>query len=199
MSTSFDLADVELTEANAPEVTEAERKLLTWMLFGAVTARLHAQHRGELRHRHYSHQEFVLQYGRLFTPAELPDDLPLAESGRCFDNAHQQADARANELVYVEGFATSASIGWMGIEHAWCTRWPGDADALDLTWRPIGGAYVGVPFTHMGRWRNNHRRYPHMLSSSHPFGRSVLREGDPDVALPDVGRPLPAAARLPEL
>lgn len=199
MSTSFDLSDVELTEANAPEVTAAERTLLTWMLFAAVTARMHAQHRGEDRHRHYSYQEFVLEYGRLFTPAELPDDLAVAESGRCFANAHRQADTRGKELVFVEGFATSESVGWMGIEHAWCARWPAGTDALDLTWRPIGGAYVGVPFTHMGRWHNNHRRHPHMLSSGNPFGRSVLREGAPDVVLPDVGRPLPAAARLPEL
>lgn len=199
VSASLDLGELALTEANAPELSAGERTLLTWLLFGAVTARLHARGRG-VKHTHYSVAELVLEHGRLFTPTPLPRDLTADESGRCWESAHTHADRLGRELVYVEGFATTESVGWMGIEHAWCTRFPGGIGALDTTWSPIGEAYVGVPFCHLQRWRSYHRNHPQMLTSSHQHGRRLLREGVPSGAvLSDLGRPLPAAARMPDL
>lgn len=195
---SIDLAELEVTEEAAPELTEGERNLLTYLRFGAITARQHAMNSGAGPRAFYSFHELLLRHGRVFTPAPLPKDLA---TGLRWEDVHDQADERFSELVYVEGFSTSARMGWMAIEHCWCARLPGGVAALDTVWNPVGGAYVGVPLTHRIRWQERRSHCARqVLSTFHHFGRHVLRWGlPPDAVVPGVGRPIPAAATMPEL
>jgi hypothetical protein len=61
----------------------------------------------------------VLEYGRLYVPAVMPDDLTPGKRGSCFANAFRLARDRAG-LRYVEGYATvRESPSWL-YRHAWC-------------------------------------------------------------------------------
>lgn len=73
--------------------------------------------------------------------------------GHCFQNAFELASAQPDELLYVEGFATTGR--WVHY-HAWCIDQEGSV--VDPTWRwshgndchrdhPKFGAYLGLIFS----------------------------------------------------
>lgn len=98
---------------------------------------------------------YAFTYGRAWTPAALPSDIPPGETGRSFDNA-LALTTRRPELRYVEGYALREALtreqweadDYSGTEfvcHAWCV----DAEdrVVDPTWvDQVGAAYYGVAF-----------------------------------------------------
>lgn len=187
-----------LTADNAPELTDAERMMLSWLRSNAWNARRNAVRLGHsdvVRRRFVTFNELLLAHGRLFRPAAFPAELDTGEPGTCWISSWANADTHG--LVYVEGMAATAERMWVEHEHGWCAR-PGGRDALDPTWRPPGLAYLGVPLT--AEFRGHavaQRRGPRLFYSGHGLGRALLDEGFPqDAIAPDAGRPLPEIARM---
>ncbi len=87
-------------------------------------------------------QQFVLDYGWWYEPAELPRDVPLGTPQECHKNAIDWA-MDDDSLVYCEGLALSKGSS-LPILHAWVTD--GHGRAIDNTWPQPGVAYAGVPF-----------------------------------------------------
>lgn len=98
--------------------------------------------------KHLCMEDLVLAEGRDYTPAPLPDGIPLGTIKECFTNATELANTHP-DLTYVEGYATSAVVG-IAVHHAWCATPEGVV--VDNTWRDyetgvpkVGVAYVGIP------------------------------------------------------
>ena len=87
-------------------------------------------------------QQFVLDYGWWYEPAELPDGIRDGDDQECYKNAVDLA-IDGTSLIYCEGFATFRENS-MPVLHAWVTD--GHGRAIDNTWSPPGVAYAGVPF-----------------------------------------------------
>ena len=87
-------------------------------------------------------QQFVLDYGWWYEPAELPNHVPLGTPQQCHKNAIDLALAD-DSLVYCEGYALLKGSS-LPIIHAWVTD--GHGKAIDNTWPQPGVAYAGVPF-----------------------------------------------------
>ena len=80
--------------------------------------------------------QFVLEYGREYSPSPLPKGYRLMTPQRCFDNAFLLAKKKG--LTYVEGYA---EVEGVPILHGWCL----DGDrVIDVTASGITG-YYGVP------------------------------------------------------
>ncbi len=187
-----------LTADNAPELTDAERTMLTWLRLNAWNARRNAVRLGHgdvLRRRFVTFNQLLLTHGRLFRPVEFPAEFDGGEPGTCWTSSWANADAHG--LVYVEGMAATAERVWVEHEHGWCAR-PGEQAALDPTWNPPGLAYLGVPLTpEFRRHAAGQRCAPRLFFSGHSLGRSLLAEGLPDHAVATgTGQPLPEIARL---
>jgi hypothetical protein len=88
-------------------------------------------------------QEFVLEYGWWYEPAELPMKSATGTPRECHKNAADLALAD-DSLIYCEGYALFKS-GSLPTLHAWVTD--GHGNAIDNTWPHPGVAYAGVPFT----------------------------------------------------
>ena len=85
-------------------------------------------------------EDFVLQEGREFTPAPLPDDIPRGVIKECYKNSFDILFEKP-DLTYCEGYAHGAVIPVM---HAWLAT--SDGKVVDATWPEIGSAYWGIPF-----------------------------------------------------
>jgi hypothetical protein len=141
---------------------------------------------------HAGMSSLLLAYGRLFTPAPLPDSIPPGEPGRCYVEAVSWAWASEGELVYVEGLAWDLVYP---VEHAWCAT--ADGTARDLTWPRPGLAYLGIPVHAEAAARIMGERRGPLLYAVEGLGSELAvewaREGIPAELLADVGRPIPAA------
>jgi hypothetical protein len=85
--------------------------------------------------------DFVLRHGRSYAPAP-PRYRERGADKCCFGNAIMLA-VKYPRLRYVEGFAVVPRIG-IPVLHAWNVD---DAGRMvDITWRPVGAAYIGVEF-----------------------------------------------------
>lgn len=88
-------------------------------------------------------QEFVLEYGWWYEPAEPDVKVATGTPQECHKNATDLALAD-DSLIYCEGYALFKS-GSLPTLHAWVTD--GQGRAIDNTWPRPGVAYAGVPFT----------------------------------------------------
>lgn len=121
-------------------------------------------------------RELVLEKGRRFIPATLPDDIKRWPPAKCFDASAIQALHSKGKYGYVEGVALDPERHDQWIVHGWMTD---GVYAYDPTWLAIDNAgkhfplptmYVGIPMdveavgrfmmatTYQGvmnnRWRN---------------------------------------------
>jgi hypothetical protein len=85
--------------------------------------------------------DFVLQHGQPYVPAPHPYRERGAEKC-CYGNAIMLA-VKYPALRYVEGYAL-LSLAPMPVQHAWNVT--PDGGLVDITWRPVGAAYLGVEF-----------------------------------------------------
>ena len=93
-------------------------------------------------------EDFVLRFGRAFTPQRLPDKYPLGTPKNCYSDATALVAASKGELIYCEGYA----CGVIPVMHAWAVDREGRV--VDPTWAACehntgklpGSAYFGVPF-----------------------------------------------------
>lgn len=76
-------------------------------------------------------ENYIRTYGKLYTPAEMPEDIELGVTGDCFDHCAKVATGR--KYRYVEGLAMDPTLknGWM--LHSWLTDESGKL-AYDPTW-----------------------------------------------------------------
>lgn len=93
--------------------------------------------------KYYGAEDFLLQHGTFFTPANLPLTIRPMPIQQCFTNALRVA-SRTQAYHYVEGFAT----GVIPVHHAWLID--KDGNVADPTWASLrsglGCAYIGVEF-----------------------------------------------------
>ena len=87
-------------------------------------------------------QEFVLEYGWWYEPAEPDVTIPKGTPQQCHTNA-TNLTLDDDSLIYCEGYALFES-GSQPTIHAWVTD--GRGRAIDNTWPKPGVAYAGVPF-----------------------------------------------------
>ena len=87
-------------------------------------------------------QQFVLDYGWWYEPAEISKQMTLGSPNQCHKNAVDLMLADES-LIYCEGYALFQS-GTIPTIHAWVTD--GQGRAIDNTWPQPGVAYAGVPF-----------------------------------------------------
>jgi hypothetical protein len=87
-------------------------------------------------------QQFVLDYGWWYEPAEFATKMATGTPNQCHTNAVALMHAD-HSLFYCEGYALFQS-GTDPTIHAWATD--GQGRAIDNTWPQPGVAYAGVPF-----------------------------------------------------
>ena len=92
-------------------------------------------------------EDFVLQNGREFIPAELPSGYELGEKKECFTNAIHLAVQK--DLVYVEGYCFQI----IPFHHAWCVDRDGTLIEPTLE-KPLDYEYFGVGFN--SAWAMGH-------------------------------------------
>ncbi|GLY42970.1 hypothetical protein Amsp01_089930 [Amycolatopsis sp. NBRC 101858] len=134
-------------------------------------------------------EALLLEQGRWFTPADLPDGAERGPERRCYANASLHSEVHG--LIYVEGFALAASR--LHTAHAWCTRPDGTVE--DPTWGGDGLAYLGIPFTptYLLEHEADAGAYA-VLFDQHRTGWQLLTRGLPEHALAPVGLPLRLAS-----
>ena len=104
-----------------------------------MVARMHktSPNRNDLKYS--SVEDFVLQHGREWISAPLPEDIERQPLKQCFRNAIMLAVER--NYRYVEGYA----FFHIPIYHAWCLD--ENDKVVDPTWdNPETHAYFGVAF-----------------------------------------------------
>lgn len=92
---------------------------------------------------------FTLEHGREWESQELPFGYPAGVPRGCFGNSQKilfSKAAKHEDLVYVEGYACSGSLGFpFPTAHAWLVDPEGRV--VDTTWEdPAISTYFGVPF-----------------------------------------------------
>lgn len=93
-----------------------------------------------MRPQHHIHG-FVLQHGRPFTAAKLPDWCERGIPKECFSNAtHLTLETG---LTYVEGFMLRDGLP-IPIHHGWCVE--GDVVIDPTIDKPENCEYFGIPF-----------------------------------------------------
>lgn len=99
-------------------------------------------------------KKLIRKYGREYTQAVLPPDIPRGPVGKCFDYCALQAAIFSKNLQdgkysYVEGIATDPETGrW--VLHAWLTD---GAYAFDPTWASFenhSGKELPMPCQYIG-------------------------------------------------
>lgn len=83
--------------------------------------------------------DFLAQHGKAYEPRKKAVKLPWGAPKCCYGNA--LAAAVKYGWTYVEGIA----LGVIPVQHAWNVR--DDGEMVDLTWRQVGSAYLGVEFS----------------------------------------------------
>ncbi|MFC8006854.1 hypothetical protein ACFUCH_12040 [Streptomyces olivaceus] len=130
----------------------------------------------------------LLSLGRRFTPTPSPDDLIGMPDRLCYSNAARYAQSHRDEgVVYAEGFALTHAGLYFYLPHAWVVR--PDGTVLDPTWDDAPGrAYVGIPVADPSLWPDDGGGLLDDFDRTLP----LLRDGFPQHALADLGRPLTA-------
>lgn len=88
-------------------------------------------------------QDFLLREGVWYHPCPLPAGVPYGAPKSCFGNALLLAIQRG--WTYVEGLAIPDIGVHLPVHHGWNVT--PDGNLIDATWRTIGLAYIGVPFS----------------------------------------------------
>jgi hypothetical protein len=84
----------------------------------------------------------VARDGQSFEGQTLPKRYRRGATGDCYGASLRRALAH-KELTYVEGFASTARLGYRPIRHAWCSD--GSGKAIDSTWEDGEEAvYLGL-------------------------------------------------------
>jgi len=151
-----------------------------------------ARHPGSDGWAYGSIHDVVLDQGRVFDPAPLPDNVYPALPGHSSKAAAILADRLA--AVYVEGLALLPDARTV-IEHAWCTTFTGDVIDPNLA-GDSAAAYLGVAFTMRFRRDTLARAAgtrPILLSGQdgRPHNLDLLEHGLPTEAVLKIGKPLP--------
>ena len=156
----------------------------------AVSARARRPGRDGWAYR--SFHDAVLAHGRIFEPAQLPDDVYPALAGHACRAAAIVADQRAQ--IYVEGLALLPD-GRTVIEHAWCADWLGRVIDPNLG-GSSAAAYLGLAFplrfrgtapaSASGPWSIMTAD----IEAAGPAHLELLRHGFPPGALVEIGAPL---------
>jgi hypothetical protein len=84
--------------------------------------------------------DFVLQEGRWWSPVDAPAGMIRGVPKACYGNSI--GGVLRYGLRYVQGFATSTAAPGLVCPHAWNVD--ADGNVVDLTWYPVGAAYLGV-------------------------------------------------------
>ncbi|NGO66991.1 hypothetical protein [Streptomyces boncukensis] len=130
----------------------------------------------------------LLALGRRFTHVPSPDGPTNMPNRLCYSNAARYARDHCDEgVVYAEGFALPRAGLDVYLPHAWVVR--SDGTALDPTWDDAPGrAYVGIPVADSRLWPVEGGGLLQDFDRTLP----LLRDGFPQNALADLGRPLTA-------
>jgi hypothetical protein len=99
-----------------------------------------ARHNGGTNDWYYKggSADLLLQHGKWYEPAPLPQGIRRGQMKQCFYNAAMAAIDHG--LRYVEGYALSI----IPVHHAWCVDDAGKV--VEVTWKNVGLAYFGVEF-----------------------------------------------------
>lgn len=127
----------------------------------------------------------LLALGRRFTPTPGNDVVGMPDR-LCYSNAARYAQVHRDDgLVYAEGFALIPAAPDVCLPHAWVVR--PDGTVLDPTRSDTPGrAYIGVPVRDPQLWPAGGSG----LLEDHKQVLPLLRDGFPQNALADLGRPL---------
>lgn len=79
-------------------------------------------------HGYLSMSDFLLQHGRNFEPAPLPDDVKKGRAKECYCNAANIVIDEPERFIYCEGYA----VGVIPVMHAFCIDVEGRV--VDPTW-----------------------------------------------------------------
>ncbi|MFI5868079.1 hypothetical protein [Streptomyces sp. NPDC051546] len=131
----------------------------------------------------------LLDTGRFFTPAPLPQAIARGPERECFANAAAlvREHGAVSGLTYCEGYASAPISGTDDFPtmHAWASTT--DATILDPTWPEHGTAYLGIPFTHPAAWPQP--RFGTGILQDPANLLAILRDGHATTSLPNLGRP----------
>lgn len=100
----------------------------------------------EVKDAKYNCYSIVLKFGRQFTPAPKPKEIPRGQQKDCYMNALRMMSDDGKGLVYCEGFAIPADFPGNAVAHAWCVD-PKTGTVVDNTWLKPGLEYYGIPFS----------------------------------------------------
>lgn len=127
----------------------------------------------------------LLQHGRRFRPAPLPDHVAPMPNRQCYMNAARYAkDHPEEQLLYAEGFARMQRMD-LDLAHAWCVR--PDGTVLDPTWDTAPGrAYVGIALKDRSLWPLDGAG----ILSDMDRTLQLLKDGLPAGALALLGQPV---------
>jgi hypothetical protein len=91
-------------------------------------------------------QAILVQHGKTYQTAPLPNRFQAGIPKQCFDNAAKLVlrCRRKPQLVYVEGYVQLNEIP-IPIHHGWCVEEGSDA-VIDVTLQAPGAYYYGVAF-----------------------------------------------------
>lgn len=87
--------------------------------------------------------DFVLQEGRWWKPEPTPAGMRRGIPKACYGTSI--AGALLYGLRYVQGYAVSPVTAGFVVPHAWNAD--ANGNVVDLTWNPVGAAYLGVEFS----------------------------------------------------
>lgn len=95
--------------------------------------------------RYQSVDEFVMKFGRNWTPSIPPAGTKFGEPKMCYLNAANHAIFDP-AVTYVEGYASMKLDGGgeFPAQHAWCVD--SEGRVIDRTWTTPGTEYFGVAF-----------------------------------------------------
>ncbi|MFD8727776.1 hypothetical protein [Streptomyces sp. NPDC059611] len=142
---------------------------------------------------HQSQFHLLLTLGRRFTPTPRPEGVVGMPDRLCYSNSAQYATEHPEGgLMYAEGFALTHVGTDFYLPHAWTVR--PDGTVLDPTWDDEPGrAYVGIAVADSGLWPLDGGGIIHDFERLMP----ILRDGFPQNALADRGRPLTSGRPQP--
>ncbi|MFD3549322.1 hypothetical protein ACFWUW_27575 [Streptomyces sp. NPDC058655] len=130
----------------------------------------------------------LLDAGRFFTPAPLPQTVVRGPERECFANAAAlvREHGMPSGLTYCEGYASTPIAGTDGFPtmHAWASTTQGAV--VDPTWPRPGTAYLGIPITNPTAWPPP--RFGTGILQDPANLLTILRDGVATTSLPNRGR-----------